>query len=119
MSAKSFYQLVVLDPAAGGLGETLRQTVRHRVSELGLQPDDHIRFLDESSRSDEVQWRDPLVGVYFGGSVQTSASSAMLQHLLDGFAFVLPVVDTTSSYQSKVPECLHALNGVLLDSADA
>jgi hypothetical protein len=119
MAAKSFYQLVVLDPAAGGLGETLRQTVRHRVSELGLQPDDHIRFLDESSRSDEVQWRDPLVGVYFGGSVQTSASSAMLQHLLDGFAFVLPVVDTTSSYQSKVPECLHALNGVPLDPADA
>jgi len=118
MTAKSLYQIVVLDPLASGLAETVRQTVRRRVSELGLPPEDHIRFLDESSRSDEVQWRDPLVGVYFGGSVQTTASSAMLQKLLDGFAFVLPVVDITESYQSKVPECLHAVNGVPLDPAD-
>jgi hypothetical protein len=118
MASTSEYQIVLLDPCALGLGETLRQTIRRRVADLGLPPDDHLRFLDENVGPDGINWKDPLVAVYFGGSTQSASSSALLQELLDRFVFVLPVVDTTDSYQSKVPDCLHALNGMPVDPAD-
>jgi len=112
------YQIAMLDPAAGALCATLRETLQVRVRELGLDPDEQIRFLDQGNYSAELRPREPLVGVYFGGAVRSCESETVLHDLLDRFAFVLPVVDTTEGYSGKVPDRLRPLNGVSLDPAD-
>ncbi len=118
MSAQARYQIALLDPADGPLRGTLRATIRTHVKELGLDPGEHLRFLDEGNYEAEIQPREPLVGAYFGNTGRSEDSSRVLKNLLDRFAYVLPIVDSTDGYSRKVPDCLHRLNGVSLDPGD-
>jgi TIR domain len=112
------YQIVILDPGARPWSVTLRETLRTRVHELGLDPDQDLRFLDQGNYAGEFQSRDPVVAVYFGGPTRSVEAERVLTDLLGRFAFVLPIVDSTDAYSSKVPDSLHLLNGAPIESED-
>jgi hypothetical protein len=118
LGAPALYQVAILDPGAGPLRKALQNTLREHVTELGLNPDDHLLFLDESDYAARLRSRDPLVAVYVGGPARSGDSDRVLDDMLDRFVFVLPVVDSVDSYSTKVPPRLSALNGVALDPSD-
>lgn len=103
------YQLVTL-----GLPNHFRQTVidtlLKQVDELGIGRD-ALDLLDETNYFDTHENNAPTVALYFGGSSIDFPHQAVLDDLIHGAAYVLPVVETLVGFSSLVPEQLSGING--------
>jgi hypothetical protein len=118
MAPPAHYQVVMLGPGLPALRSTLENTLKKRVADLGLDAALHLRLLDEGNFKSEVEWRGPLVCVYFGGAKPSATTVLLLEEIIRAFVFVLPVVDSLDAFSKKVPKCLQVLNGLPLDPAD-
>jgi len=117
MLVNSRYQVAVLDPQGSGLRAVLEAALGTEVQELGLDPQERLRFLDAVTVQTR-SLRDPVVGVYRGGTRQDAACTCALEHLRDAGADLLPLVDDLRTYPQSVPAVLHPINGMELDPTD-
>ena len=116
MNLSSRYQVVLLEPGGADLSTKLLATLRKRVADLGLSFDEHLEFFGESDFK-RVDYRAPVVGVYFGGGRRTQDATEAVRELRRRAVFVLPVVRSLEDYMNLVPELLHDVNGARLDEA--
>lgn len=116
--APTRYQVVLVNPGRSGAAGRLVATVRALVRDMGLEPDDDFRFLDETDYLHQLDPAAPVVAAYFGGASQTKAATDALRALQWRFVTVLPVVESTDDYTSQVPDELHAVNAASIDPAD-
>jgi TIR domain-containing protein len=112
------YQVVVLDPGETGRSERLRDTLRRRLADLGLDPEQAVSFLEASNFESRTP-NAPVVGIYFGSEVKKDAETEVIGQLLSLPAVVLPVVESIEKYQSLVPDALGPVNGIALDPQDS
>lgn len=112
------YQIVVLDATGGTLSATLIATCRKRVAELGLAPDEAVRFFTATDVDRVAYDRAPLAAVYFGGDDQPMELATAASQLRQHGAFILPVVPDLAHFTRYVPTCLHPVNGKALDPSD-
>lgn len=112
------YQVLLLaGQSSSRLPRRLRDTLRARARDLGLDPDTHFRFAN--AREAPVLRRNaPWVTVYFGGAPRITTHDALVHDLLHDGRFVLPVVRSLADYPAKVPPALAPINGMLLRAED-
>jgi hypothetical protein len=118
MPITSKYQIVVLEPEAPNrLTPLLRETLRLRINDLGIDPTDAVTFLTEANVAD-LDHGSPTVAVYFGGPAHTPLATAAVTALRQRGIFILPVVPQLAGYTTHVPAPLHEVNGTVIPPED-
>jgi hypothetical protein len=109
------YQAVLLD----GLGKAgiLQATLKNRIRDLQLDPDTTIEFLGPNDLH-QLSSSSIKVGVLFSDGPVGKKFETQVKQLLDSPAVVVPAVTSLENFGDKVPDCLRATNGLLLDPAD-
>jgi hypothetical protein len=111
---KVHYQFVTV-----GLQNSFRQTVidtlLRRVEDLGIDCNE-IDVLDSTNYFEKHANNAPTVALYFGGSSTSFPDQAILDDLILGAAYVLPVVQTLDGFSCFVPAQLSGINGFKLGS---
>ena len=109
------YQAVLLD----GLGKAgiLQATLKNRIRDLQHDPDTTIEFLGPNDLH-QLSSSSIKVGVLFSDGPVGKKFETQVKQLLDSPAVVVPAVTSLENFGDKVPDCLRATNGLLLDPAD-
>lgn len=110
------YQVIVLGHP-NATADAVRDRVRTRVGELGLDPAQMLVFLDGASFAGGYDRAAPSVGVYFGGGSHAQADLDALEVLAGDAVTVVPVVDDLARFTSLVPERLRPVNGMRVDGS--
>lgn len=115
------YQVVLLGDSGfvRSVFRDLRQQLNGKLAELYI--DNMLMNLIVSENALMIDYSLPVVGLYFGGeswreSVEVDAP--VLQDLLDKGITVLPVINGSDRFRSNVPESLHPVNAMRLNSGD-
>lgn len=108
------YQIIILGSNKAGLKDALERDVRLKLSELGLNIDEHVAFLTAENR-DQRSKKYPTVGVFFGGDDLPEDDNEVVKILVEEDVIVIPVVDNLDNFKSLTPACLHPINGTQLD----
>lgn len=117
MLGRHQYQIFILNALNHRNGGVLKNTLRERVSDLGLDPDEVLTFL-EPSETGRYDTHSPAAAAYFGGkSYDPGLNSAVDQLMADGVPIV-PVVEHLKGYRSQIPARLHPVNGFEWSAAD-
>ncbi len=100
------YQVVWLNAQDRARISSLTSALEGGMRDLGLEPG---AFLHCSESLSGIEWRNPVVGVSFGGEASAEGEKA-LDRLLEGACVVFPVVDSLPEHRHLVPEALHPVN---------
>lgn len=114
-SSKFRYQVGLIGSQAAH-ASALRNTLRSRLSELGLHPET-ISILQDSA----VKRRDrklPFVVIYFGLKKPSIVNVRLLDELLLDSPVVLPVVDDLEFASQRLPAALSPINALELAAED-
>lgn len=106
------YQLVCLG-LSNPLENEVVSTFRVRIKELGLN-DDAVRIVHEDSISSLC--KAPIVVLYYGGVSDKFPHLDLIDRLLKGNAFVLPVATDIEQFSKQIPEPLRQINGFELSN---
>lgn len=112
----SVYQIAIFAGGAASYANTLRDTIRRHVSELGMHSS-MIRFLE----GDAVSARDPkspTVGVFFGLAPHPKPAEASLSNLIKEATLVVPVVPALNRFREFIPRDLQGIHGIALRPED-
>lgn len=108
------YQLVTLG-FEHPQGVKVIETLFDRVEDLGLGRES-IDVLDETNYFELHKNNSPTVALYFGKKREDFPHLDVLDDLIHGAAYVLPVVEDLEGFGGRVPEKLRGINGFKLDS---
>lgn len=108
------YQIVILGSDKADLKEALEQDIRLKLSDLGINIDEHIAFLNADNLSQRSK-KYPTVGVFFGGDELPQDDIEAVKSLVEEDVIVIPVVENLDGFKALTPECLHPINGTQLD----
>lgn len=108
------YQLVLIGNS-NGLKDTIINTFKKRVQDLGVN-EDALSILDEKSFEREYRRNAPSAAVYFGGETTSFPDLDILNDLLGNSSFILPVVEDLARFTNLVPKQLFPINGFELKS---
>lgn len=109
------HQIVILgDAATDDYRNGLSAEIAQVFNNLGLASANYLEFLNIETK-DKINWK--LLPVFvWRGQQSSEASSEELEIIikaLNKHLPIFPIVDTTEHYTSKVPECLHPINGAI------
>lgn len=107
------YQVVLLGQGVVRHGGVIKDLVRERVSEVGGELDECLRFVSPGRLGDLVPTA-PAVAVFLGGSC-VIADEADAVALVSDAVPILPVVSDLKRYKRETPACLHPINGSEVD----
>jgi hypothetical protein len=103
------YQLVTIG-YSNPFRQTIVDTFLAKVKDLGIDRD-LVEVLTASDYFSKHENNCPTVGLYFGEDNGPFPDTTVLDDLIDGAAYVVPVVDTLVGYTGKVPKKLEGING--------
>jgi len=108
----STYQLIVL-------GNTNRfhtlvvKTLYNRIEELGLDKS-VLDIIESSNFNIDYRPNTPVVGLYYGGDEKKDIE--ILEILKNDANIILPVFNSKNNFLEEIPEILHPINGIKVDS---
>ncbi len=113
------YQVVLLGDYTflRSVSQDLQQQLEDKLTELSINPT--LVSLLVSEDAPTIDYSLPVVGLYFGGKAwkeSFEADSSVLQSLLDKGVTVLPVINGSDRFRQNVPESLHPVNAMRLNS---
>jgi hypothetical protein len=108
------YQLVTIGQPSR-YKQTIIDTLLERVDDLGIDRSS-VELLDQDNYFTQHENNAPTVGLYFGGLVSVFPHQKVLDDLIHGAAYILPVVETLDGFNNLVPTQLSGVNGFKLDS---
>jgi hypothetical protein len=112
------YQVLALGGSHDGRTAALFETLKRRVTDLGLSPATDVEFAEDPDVERIDTSRAPTASVFFGTEsrpVQIDEAATLLR---SRGVFVLPVVPDTDRYNSYVPASLTGINGLATNPAD-
>ncbi len=109
------HQIAILGDGASPTRIAIFQSEVERVfTEIGLNPTEYLEILSSPSET-ELNWRLIPVFIWFGNDAGSAtprdvdnAIRATTNHLP-----IFPIVDSETAFTSKVPKCLHPINGFI------
>lgn len=112
MPIERAYQVLLIGPGATIHGEHLRELIRTRVGELGVDLETALRFMGPEEL-DTLSSTSPAIAVYFGGDAADSEDTVTF--LQEASVPILPVVASLDDYKKWTPPALHPVNGTEVD----
>lgn len=112
------YQVFALGGSHDGRSATLFETLRRRVTDLGLSPTDDVELAEDPDVARIDTSRAPTASVFFGGASRPAGIDDSATTLRNRGIFVLPVVPDVAQYNSYVPASLSGINGLAANPAD-
>lgn len=102
------YQLIVMGPEAAVKFPDLFSKLREDFSTLGLDISRDLTVITKEAPA-SLELRSIVAAVWFGSAADVT-ETALLNDLLSSGVPVLPLVDSTNDYSTKVPTKLHPIN---------
>jgi hypothetical protein len=109
------YQIAIFSTSDEPLVEILKDTIRIRINELGIESD-FLTFLDDSNFA-SFDPKAPTVGVFMA-LTENPVASESLQSLIRAGIMVVPVVRSLNDVNSHVVVELHGINALQLSAED-
>ena len=106
---KTKYQIVIIG-LINPLKEKVLETLKLRVSELGISHDSIITINEINFRQDYVA-NAPTVGLYFGGNTTVFPNLDIVETIISDSNIVVPIVHDFGNYSHLTPTILHPING--------